>query len=105
MRCGVPEAGTPARELASQTGLAALLMRFVGISEIAGGLGLILPGLVRVHRELTPLAASGLVVIMAGALVLSALSVSPGAAVLSFVVGVLLVLVARGRRGWAMSIS
>src|SRR4051812_22013108 len=42
-------------------------IRFVGVAEIAGGLGLVLPGLLRVRRNLTPIAALGLVVIMAGA--------------------------------------
>jgi uncharacterized membrane protein len=35
-----------------------------GLAEIAGGLGLILPGLTRIKPQLTPLAASGLFVIM-----------------------------------------
>jgi hypothetical protein len=92
----------PADELARQTGLPALLIQFISLAEVAGGLGLLLPGLVRVHRELTPIAAAGLIVIMIGAVVLSALRVSIGAAVLPFVVGLLLVTVARGRRGWVV---
>jgi uncharacterized membrane protein len=38
-----------------------------GIAEILGGLGLILPGLVRRYTFLTPLAALGLVLVMIGA--------------------------------------
>jgi uncharacterized membrane protein YphA (DoxX/SURF4 family) len=38
-----------------------------GAAEILGGLGLVLPGLTRIRPELTPLAALGLVVMMAGA--------------------------------------
>ncbi len=95
----------PAAELASQTGLPALFMQFIGVAEMAGGLGLLVPGLVRIHREFTPVAASGLLVIMAGAVVVTVLHVSLGAAALPFVVGVLLALVVRGRRGWAVSIS
>ncbi|HET8655936.1 MAG TPA: DoxX family protein [Longimicrobiaceae bacterium] len=90
----------PADELARQIGLPALLMRFVSLAEVAGGLGLLLPGLVRVRRELTPIAAAGLIVIMVGAVVLSAIRISLGAAVMPFVVGILLVLVVLGRRGW-----
>jgi len=102
---GTFKLGTPAEELARQTGLPALFMQFVSLAEVAGGFGLLLPGLVRIHRELTPVAASGLVLIMIGAVVLSALRVSIGAAVLPLVVGALLVVVVRGRRGWAVSIS
>ena len=38
-----------------------------GTAEIAGGLGLILPGLTRVRPQLTAWAAAGLVVVMIGA--------------------------------------
>ncbi|MDH3463416.1 MAG: DoxX family protein [Acidimicrobiia bacterium] len=40
-----------------------------GIAEILGGLGLILPGLVRIRPELTILAALGLIGVMIGAVV------------------------------------
>ena len=42
---------------------------FSGTAEILGGLGLILPGLTRIQTRLTPLAALGLVFVMAGAVV------------------------------------
>jgi uncharacterized membrane protein YphA (DoxX/SURF4 family) len=99
---GAFKLATPVDEMARQTGLPALFIQFIGIAEVAGGLGLLLPGLVRVHRELTPIAASGLIVIMTGAVVLSVLRVSVGAAVLPFVVGLLLVTVTRGRRDWVV---
>jgi len=38
-----------------------------GLAEILGGLGLILPGLTKIRAELTPLAASGLAMLMVGA--------------------------------------
>ena len=40
-----------------------------GSAEILGGLGLILPGLTRIQTWLTPLAASGLVLVMIGAMI------------------------------------
>jgi uncharacterized membrane protein len=40
-----------------------------GAAEIAGGLGLILPGLTRIRPELVPAAAAGLVIVMLGAAV------------------------------------
>lgn len=40
------------------------LIRFIGISEVLGGLGLILPAATRIMPDLTKLAALGLAVIM-----------------------------------------
>ena len=48
-------------------GLSRPLMTVVGISEVAGGLGLILPWATGILPMLTPLAALGLAVIMIGA--------------------------------------
>lgn len=73
-------------------------LHFIGICELLGGLGLVLPGLFRVHQYLAPLAAAGLVVIMAGATVVTAVGSLAGA-IIPFVVGVLLVAVYRGRGG------
>lgn len=39
------------------------LVRFIGVAELAGALGLILPSLLRTAPRLTPLAATGLVLI------------------------------------------
>ena len=41
--------------------LPGLFVRFIGLTEVAGGLGLLLPGLLRIRPLLTPLAALGLV--------------------------------------------
>lgn len=40
---------------------------FIGVAELAGALGLILPGLLKIKVGLTPLAALGLVLITLGA--------------------------------------
>ncbi len=40
------------------------LVRFIGVSELVGGLGLVLPWLTGIRRNLTPLAAWGLVAVM-----------------------------------------
>src|ERR1043165_3317314 len=37
-------------------------MRFIGVAELLGGLGLLLPSLLRIKPGLTPLAAAGLVI-------------------------------------------
>ncbi len=97
---GVMKLSMPGDTLADMTGLPTFFMRFVSLAEVAGGLGLVLPGLVRLHRELTPMAALGLALVMIGAVVVSALRISVAAAVMPFVVGVLLLMVARARRGW-----
>jgi putative oxidoreductase len=39
------------------------LVRFIGLSELLGALGLLLPSLLRIQPKLTPLAAFGLVVV------------------------------------------
>ena len=41
------------------------LVRFIGAAEFLGAVGLILPALTRIRPILTPLAATGLVVVMA----------------------------------------
>ena len=45
------------------------LLAFIGISELLGAAGLILPGLTKIQPRLTPLAALGLAVIMVLAVV------------------------------------
>ena len=49
--------------------LSPLLHTISGSAEILGGLGLILPGLTKIQTRLTPLAASGLALVMLGAIV------------------------------------
>ena len=46
------------------TSVPAALVRFIGVSELAGALGLILPAVTRIRPALTPMAAAGLVLIM-----------------------------------------
>jgi uncharacterized membrane protein YphA (DoxX/SURF4 family) len=75
----------------------ALFIRFIGVCELLGAVGLILPGLLRVREELTPLAAAGLASIMTGA-VATTLAVGGGAAAaMPLALGLLAVFVAYGR--------
>ena len=46
-----------------------IFLQFIGLCELLGGLGLILPWWLGVASVLTPLAAAGLALIMAGAVV------------------------------------
>lgn len=72
-------------------------LRFIGVCELAGGLGMILPGLLRIRTGLTPLAAAGLVIIMIGAVATTLLGGMGAGAAVPFVVGVLAASVAYGR--------
>ena len=70
---------------------------FSGIAEILGGLGLILPGLVKRYTFLTPLAALGLVLVMIGAMVFHITRGEVQNIFLNVILAVLLALVAYGR--------
>jgi hypothetical protein len=72
-------------------------LQFIGVCEVLGGLGLILPGLLRIKPVLTPLAAAGLVIIMIGATAISLKAPSPASALFPFATGVLAAFVAYGR--------
>lgn len=72
-------------------------LRFIGVAEIAGALGLILPGALRIRPGLTPLAAASLTIIMIGATVITVMTMSASVALLPFTVGVLAVVVAYTR--------
>ena len=71
-------------------------IHFIGVCEILGGIGLIVPWATGIRRGLTPLAASLLIVIMIGATVISAMMSIP-TAIVPFVVGLLLLFVAWSR--------
>lgn len=89
---------SPSETLAAQFPPPPPLMRLVGLVEILGALGLVLPGLLRIRTSLTPLAAAGLAVVMVGAAAVTATDGSVAAAVLPLAVGVLAAGVAVGRR-------
>jgi uncharacterized membrane protein YphA (DoxX/SURF4 family) len=61
----------PIEKMTDQVALPGLFLRFIGVCELLGGIGLILPSLLRIRPGLTPLAATGLIVIMIGAVVMS----------------------------------
>jgi energy-converting hydrogenase Eha subunit A len=88
---------TPA-EVWAMTPYPAAFMYFISVCEILGALGLILPGVTGIRRELTPLAAAGLAVIAIGATVLTVATMGVSMAVLPAVLGLLAAYVAYGRR-------
>ncbi len=85
-----------ARE-AGQSPLPGMLLRFIGVAELLGGLGLILPGLIRIRPGLTPLAAAGLLIIMIGAVVITVSSGPMAPALFPLIVCLLLIFVIYGR--------
>jgi uncharacterized membrane protein YphA (DoxX/SURF4 family) len=72
-------------------------LRFIGVCETLGGIGLILPSLLRIRPSLTPLAAAGLVVIMIGATVTTLAGGMGAGAAVPAVVGIIAASVAYGR--------
>lgn len=100
---GVLKSTQPAEKLAPQmpwvTDYRPATVRFIGIVEFLGALGLVLPALTGIAPILTPLAATGIVVIMVLAIVVHARRKEfPGIAV-NVVLLALAAIVAWGRFG------
>jgi len=88
----------PLEMLKGPIALPGFFLRFIGVAEVLGAIGLILPWLLRIHPELTPLAATGLLVIMIGATVITLIAGAVAPALIPLVVGLLAASVAYGRR-------
>src|SRR5262245_59652536 len=56
----------PIAEMTKEISLPGWFLRFIGVAEVLGGIGLVLPCLLRIRPSLTPLAAAGLAIIMVG---------------------------------------
>jgi len=100
---GISKFVMPAAEMMKQSPVPLGFLYFIGVAETLGGLGLVLPSLLRIRPGLTPLAAVGLAIIMIGATVISAKG-GIKAALFPFVVMLLLAFVAYGRwRLWPIA--
>jgi len=77
--------------------LPGLFLRFTGVVEVLGAIGVILPGLLRIRPGLTPLAAAGLVIVMIGATIYTLAAGDVASALIPLVVGLLSAFVAYGR--------
>ena len=88
----------PLAALAKVSPLPAAFLKFIGVCEVTGAVGLILPGLLRIRTGLTPLAAAGMVIIMIGATLVTVATQGAAPAALPFCVGILAATVALGRR-------
>ena len=87
----------PLEKLTGPIPLPGPFLRFIGVAEVLGAVGLILPGLLRIRPGLTPLAAAGLVIIMIGATVIGLAGGDVVMALIPLVVGLLAAFVAYGR--------
>ncbi|HEU4387518.1 MAG TPA: DoxX family protein [Blastocatellia bacterium] len=94
---GVTKLVLPLESLKGPVDLPGWFLRFIGVCEVLGGLGLILPGLLRIRPKLTPLATAGLVIIMIGAVAVTLASVGVAAALIPLLTGALLMFVGYSR--------
>ena len=72
-------------------------IRFIGVVEVLGALGLILPGVFKTRQYLTSLAAVGLAIIMVGAVAVTIMGDGVFMAITPFVTLLLLLFVAYAR--------
>ncbi|MET0389496.1 MAG: DoxX family protein [Polyangiales bacterium] len=86
-------------EMTKDMAMPGWFLHFIGVAELAGGLGLLLPGILKIRRGLTPLAAAGLTIIMVGAVVVTGIS-APSNAVMPLVCGLLTAFIAYKRWPW-----
>ena len=87
----------PAEALAQQAQMSGPFLHFIGVLEVLGALGLLLPGLTGIRPRLMPLAAAGLVILMIGATVISAATHGAAAGIMPLITGCALAFVARRR--------
>jgi uncharacterized membrane protein YphA (DoxX/SURF4 family) len=77
--------------------LPGLFIQFIGVCEVLGALGLVLPGLLRIRKNLTAIAAAGLTIILIGAVVITIMGDGISMAIVPLVTGLLCAFVAYGR--------
>lgn len=87
----------PIAEMTKEISMPGWFLRFIGVAEALGAIGLVLPCLLRIQPSLTPLAAGGLAIIMVGATILTASTGGGATALIPFMVGLLLAFVVYGR--------
>src|SRR5690242_3842775 len=96
---GVPKLVMSAAQMAAPgpIQLPVAFIRFIGVCEILGAIGMIVPGVTGIKPGLTPLGAAGLVIIMIGATVVNLVDGPAPAAALTVVLGLLAAFVVYGR--------
>jgi hypothetical protein len=94
---GAPKFFLPPEMLGLPIPLPQPFVVFIGVAEVLGALGLILPGLTHVRPGLTPLAAAGLVLLTVCAAVYQLAAKQPGNAVFALLIGALAAFLGYGR--------
>jgi uncharacterized membrane protein YphA (DoxX/SURF4 family) len=94
---GVTKLILPIEEMIKQMAMPGLFLRFLGVAEVLGALGLILPGLFRVKTWLTPLAAALLTIIVIGATVVTLMIGGGATALIPLMTALLCAFVGYGR--------
>ena len=96
---GIPKLVFSAEQMAAPgpIQLPVLFIRFIGVCEILGAIGMIVPGLTGIKPGLTPLAAAGLIVIMIGATVVNIVDGPAWASILTVILGLMAASVVYGR--------
>jgi len=93
----------PIEEMTKQIPMPGWFLRFIGVAEVLGAIGLVVPWLAGIGRKLTPLAAAGLVIIMIGAVIVTLMTGDILTALMPLATGILLAFVAYSR--WRSSFS
>jgi len=94
---GVMKFLMPVEQLTAQSDFSVGFLRFIGVCEVLGAIGLVVPWATGILRGLTPLAAALLVIIMIGAVVTTLQTLGAATAVLPLVALLLVAFVAWGR--------
>lgn len=98
---GTMKATTPIAELSQKMSVPTVLgegmTRFIGVSELLGAVGLVLPALTRIKPVLTPIAAAALTLVMVLAVGYHASQGEYGGLPMNFFLGALAAFVAWGR--------
>ncbi len=94
---GITKLVLPAAALEGPVHFPTAFLRFIGVCEALGAIGLVVPSLLRILPVLTPLAACGLAIITTGATVVTLMGGLFSMAPLPFVAALLAAWVAYGR--------
>jgi uncharacterized membrane protein YphA (DoxX/SURF4 family) len=70
---------------------------FLGVAEVAAGIGLVVPGVTRIKPVLVPAAALGIVIVLVGATIYHVMRNEMSSAVITGVLLVMAIVVAHGR--------
>lgn len=95
---GAPKLLVPPEMLPMPIPLPEPFIKFVGVCEVLGALGLILPGITRIQPRLTVVAAACLTLLTVCAATYQLIGQQPANAIFALVIGVIAASIAYGRR-------